>query len=153
MTAGFVLAPARLWHLPRLAAILWHFTRTTPWLPIVRTRIDDLRVLAGIIRRGWVHLVRDAGLPVGFIARDGTRIHALYIHPCAQGRGFGGMLLNQAKTQSDQLELWVVEHNLPAREFYAAQGFAEVAPGYGSGNDEKLPDILMVWTAKQKGQI
>lgn len=136
------VARARLWQLPALLQVLWAFTRRTDWLPCARSRWMDAALMARIIRRGWVwHWGGRA-----FIARDGARIHALYVHPSMRGRGLGTALLGMAKAQSDRLELWVLARNGPARRFYAAQGFVEVicCPG-GMGNDEHLPDILMIW--------
>ncbi len=138
-------APARLRHVPQLAAILWSFTRDTPWLPQVRSRRTDLGLLTKVVRRGWVRLIRDGRGPAGFIARDGARVHAIYVHPRARGKGLGRLLLDDAKSCADRLELYVVQANKPARQFYAAQGFAEVSRSSGVGNDENLPDILMVW--------
>ncbi len=138
-------ARARMWHVPQMTAILWGFARRTPWLPRVRPYRTDLRVMAQITRRGWVRVLHDARGPAAFIARDGARVHALYVHPRAQGRGLGRTLLNDAKRDAPQLELWVTEANESARAFYAAQGFAEAARGIGAGNDEALPDIQMLW--------
>jgi len=101
--------------------------------------------MAQITRRGWVRVLHDARGPTAFIARDGARIHALYVHPRVQGRGLGRALLNDAKHAAPQLELWVAEANQDARSFYAAQDFAEMARGIGAGNDEALPDIHMLW--------
>lgn len=141
-------APARLWHVPRLAGILWAFGRSAPWLPQVRARRTDLRLMTQVTRRGWVRLLRDRRGPAAFIARDGARIHALYVHPRARRRGLGRALLAEAKAEAARLELWVAEANDSARAFYAAQGFAEARRGFGEGNDERLPDILMVWQAR-----
>lgn len=139
-------APARLWHVPRLTGILWAFGRGAPWLPRVRARRTDLRLMTEVTRRGWVRMLRDGRGPAAFIARDGARIHALYVHPRARRQGLGAALLAEAKAQAGRLELWVVEANETARAFYAAQGFVETRRGLGEGNDEMLPDILMVWT-------
>ncbi|MWB79539.1 GNAT family N-acetyltransferase [Pseudooceanicola sp. 216_PA32_1] len=136
---------ARLWHVPRLARILWSFTRTTPWLPRVRTKGDDLKMMTRITRQGWVRLARDAKGPAAFIARDGQVIHALYVHPRARRQGLGRRLLDDAKARADRLELWTLQANREARAFYAAQGFAEAGRSDGRGNDEYLPDIRMVW--------
>jgi GNAT superfamily N-acetyltransferase len=128
-----------------MAAILWGFARRSPWLPRVRPYRTDLRVMAQITRAGWVHVVHDARGPAAFIARDGARVHALYVHPRAQGRGLGRALLNDAKRAAPKLELWVAEANETARAFYAAQGFAEGRRSNGDGNDERVPDIHMLW--------
>lgn len=138
-------ARGRLWHLPRLAMILWAFTRATPWLPRVRSHWDDLRALARVIRWGWVRVIREQGRVAGFLVRDGDILHALYVHPVLRGQGFGRALLAEAKAEAGVLRLWVVEANSAARAFYASQGFVEAARSAGLGNDEGLPDILMVW--------
>lgn len=134
-----------MWHVPQMAAILWGFSRRTDWLPRVRPYRTDLRVMAQITRRGWVQVMHDTRGPAAFLARDGTLLHALYVHPRAQGRGLGRALLNDAKRAAPRLELWVAEANECARAFYAAQGFAEAQRSDGAGNDERLPDIQMVW--------
>lgn len=143
--------PARLRHVPQLAAILWANGRRAPWLSRVRAPRTDLHLMATITRRGWVRMLRGrAGLPAAFIARDETRIHALYVHPRLCRSGMGRALLDDAKSRAAMLELWVAEANAPARAFYAAQGFAEAQRSAGLGNDENLPDIRMVWHAAQR---
>lgn len=138
---------ARLWHVPQMTLILWEFARRTPWLPRVRPYHVDLYVMATLTRRGWVRVLHDARGPVAFIARNGTWILALYVHPRAQRRGLGQALLNDAKRREAQLNLHVVERNHAARAFYAGQGFVEHARGRGLGNDENLDDIHMIWHA------
>ncbi|MFO7757699.1 MAG: GNAT family N-acetyltransferase [Roseovarius sp.] len=139
------IARARLWHLPRIAAILWAFTRDTEWLPRVRSPVDDLQALAWVTARGWVRVLRDRAGVSGFIIRDGSRVHALYVAPDRRGQGIGRRLLAEAKARAEILDLWVLAGNVPARAFYRAQGFREVAQGQSAGNDEGLPDILMIW--------
>ena len=148
MSVQAVPRPAQLWHVPWLLSALWAFTRSTPWLPVRRSAWLDVHLMGKIILRGWVRQLLDARGPVGFIARDGVSIHALYIHPRGQGRGLGRALLSDAKACSDRLELWVLAENSSARAFYAKEGFDEVMCGRGLGNDENLPDILMVWQAE-----
>ncbi|MGX0976400.1 GNAT superfamily N-acetyltransferase [Roseovarius sp. MBR-51] len=144
-------ARAQLWHLPRLAVILWGFTRATPWLPQVRSHWEDLRALRSVIRWGWVRVIREQGRVAGFLVRDGDILHALYVHPMRRGRGLGRALLAEAKAEAGVLRLWVVEANAAARAFYARQGFVEAARSAGLGNDEGLPDILMVWRGEGEG--
>ena len=144
-------ARAHIGHAPQLLAILWAFSRATPWLPRVRSPLTDVRLMVRAIRRGWVRVAFDASGPAGFIARDGQHIHALYVHPRACGQGLGRALIDHAKTQERRLDLWVLAANRNARGFYARQGFAEAGHGEGLGNDENLPDLRMVWHAREEG--
>ncbi|WP_300547155.1 GNAT family N-acetyltransferase [Roseovarius sp.] len=147
--SGVTPGPARYWHMPRLAVILWRFTRATPWLPQVRSRREDIRTLFKVIRWGWVRVFRDRRGVAGFIVRDGRRIHALYVDPDRRNMGVGRALLDEAKAETDALDLWVLEANAEAQAFYAANGFTECGRSPGYGNDENLPDILMVWTIQE----
>lgn len=137
------LHPARLRDVPRLTAILRSFARTTPWLPQSRRLRTDLHLMTRITRAGWVRVLRDARGTAGFIARDGARIHALYVDPRARGTGVGRALILDAQAAAPQLDLWVAAANAPARAFYAAQGFGEVA--HGIAPDENIAEIRMVW--------
>ena len=132
---------ARLWHLPRLARILWaanpRHTR--------RARIGDLRVLARLVLRGQITHVSGPLGPRGFLARDGARIHALYTHPNARRQGIGSHLLAHAQRQSPRLELWTAQDNHAARRLYGAHGFYPVALSFGQGNDEGQPDMRLIW--------
>ncbi|WP_319824610.1 GNAT family N-acetyltransferase [Thalassovita sp.] len=134
---------AYLFHLPALLNILWRHTRDAG--EDSRDRLTDLWLMAKVILRGWVRYLRDEDGAAGFIIRDGQRVHALYVHPRAQGHGVGRILLNDAKAQADRLELWTLQQNHLARAFYLAQGFLEAAHTAGDGNDEGLPDVLLIW--------
>ncbi|MBA83786.1 MAG: GNAT family N-acetyltransferase [Rhodobacteraceae bacterium] len=145
MTQGAHMGPhmARLWHVPVLLSILWLHTRTAG--ETGRGWLSDAQLMAKVVLRKWVRFVRDETGIAGFIMRDGARVHALYVHPRAQGHGVGRGLLNDAKTLSPRLELWTLQSNHLARAFYLAQGFSEVAHTAGEGNDEGLPDVCLVW--------
>lgn len=145
LSRGAAPAPARLRQLRPLLGCLWAATRHTPWLPAPRHRGADALAMARAIRRGWVQVIGDGQGVVAFSMRANHVLHALYVHPRARRRGLGRCLLDAAKQASPQLDLWVLECNLPARAFYAAQGFAEVARSPGWGNDAGLPDILLRW--------
>ena len=146
-------APANIWQVPRLCAILRAAPRGMPWLPRTRPVWTDLILLVRVCLRGWVRVLRDEQGLAGFIIRDGARVHALYVHPRAQGCGIGRALLAEAKEKAGQLDLWVVQDNRRARRFYCGEGFAEKARSTGAGNDEKLPDILMVWPPERRAEI
>ena len=143
------LGQGHIGHVPRLLAILWAFTRGTAWLPTVRSRFTDLRMICTVLRRGWVRVAYEGARPVGFIVREDSRIHALYVHPKAQGRGVGHALLQEAKAEVGHLDLYVLQQNRGAWAFYAREGFAEAGRGIGAGNDENLPDLRMIWHAQE----
>ena len=111
----------------------------------------DLCVLLRATWRGWVRVCRDEHGLAGFAIRDGARLHALYVRPGAQGRGVGRCLLTDAQNRAGRLDLWVLRDNRRARRFYIRSGFAEKARvPHGGGNDERLPDILMVWPPERR---
>lgn len=137
---------ARFYHVPMLLNILWIHTRQADQ-PVGpgRSWMTDAQLMARVVLQGWVRYLRDDKGTVGFIVREGARVHALYVHPRGQGHGVGRRLLNDAKDQCDRLELWTLQRNHLARAFYLAQGFAEARHTAGEGNDEGQPDVLLVW--------
>ena len=88
-------------------------------------------------------MAREPG-PVGFLARSGEDIPALYLAPAARGRGIGKALLDRAKVAAPRLCLWTFRDNVGARAFYEREGFREIARTEGE-NDEGLPDVRLQW--------
>ena len=115
-----------------------------PWLPKLHSRADDLVFVRGVLK---THVMRldDAG-GLGFLARRGGRIDALYVDGAARGRGLGKALLDEAKALG-HLKLWTFQANHGARAFHIREGFGEVEFSDGAGNDEKLPDVRLEWQA------
>jgi ribosomal protein S18 acetylase RimI-like enzyme len=83
------------------------------------------------------YLVADDGQSlcgVAYAAAEGedarvVTLFQLYVHPDLQGRGIGGMLLEEIEDsffESQKLRLEVEERNARAIAFYRSQGFAEV---------------------------
>ncbi|MDU8928655.1 GNAT family N-acetyltransferase [Alisedimentitalea sp. MJ-SS2] len=132
---------ARLWHLFRLARILWSAAPRRS----LRARLGDLKLLARLIRKRQITHVPGRLGPRGFLARDGNRVHALYTHPDARRQGIASLLMHEAKRQAERLELWTAQDNTQARAFYVAHGFYTASLGFGQGNDDGLPDLRMIW--------
>ncbi|MBV1895012.1 MAG: GNAT family N-acetyltransferase [Rhodobacteraceae bacterium] len=130
--------------------ILWGHLSTTSWMPQLYTAAEVIDFCGLMIDRGWVTVATFSGQIEGFIARNKTEIHALYLSQKAVGKGVGKLLLNDAKTRSKWLELWTFQAAIKAQKFYLAQNFIETERTDGAGNDEKLPDIRYVWTRKAK---
>lgn len=140
-----VLRPANPLDAGRVGAILSAWIDETPWMPRVHTRAEDIAFADMMVDRGWVTVSETAEDVLGFIARDGDDIHALYIDPEARGQGIGSALLASAMEHEDQLTLWTFQANTRAQAFYERHGFAPVEHTDGSGNDEGLPDIRYHW--------
>jgi len=130
---------------PRLADILAECIAETPWMPPLQTPKENLLCIGHLIETCDVLTIRNWRGPQGFLARDGAIIHALYLRPSARGRGQAKRLLETAKARAPRLELWAFQANIDARSFYAHEGFVEVELTDGAGNDEKLPDVRLVW--------
>jgi len=130
--------------------ILFGFQSETDWMPDLYTGAEMIAFSGDMIDRGWVTVAELDGRVVGFLARDGKEICALYLSPRINQRGIGRQLLVDAKSRSDGLRLWTFQHNEWAQRFYLRQGFVEVDRSDGARNDENLPDIAYVWTKETK---
>lgn len=139
------LGRARRFEAWAVSAILSGWTEEAGWLPKVRSRAEERRLARRMIARGWVIVARRRGRVVGFLARDGGELHALYLSRRARGQGIGRRLLEAAKAETPVLGLYAHEANAPARAFYLREGFLETGAGDGAGNDEGLPEIRLVW--------
>lgn len=145
MRARIAIGPARPSDAPAIGAILSDWIDETDWMPRIHKREDEQTFAADMVARGWVSVARRRGAVVGFLARDGEEVLALYVARTARGQGVGSALLARAKRKSRRLTLWTFQFNHPARRFYADHGFVEIERTGGAGNDEKLPDIKYLW--------
>lgn len=128
-----------------VGAILSEFVDTSDWMPRIHTRAEDIAHAARMIDLGRVHVAEDNGKVVGFCARNGDDLDALYVASEKRGQGVGAALLRHAQTVVDRLELWTFQGNEGAQRFYLRHGFVELQRTDGSGNDERLPDIQYEW--------
>ncbi len=110
-----------------LGGILWRARRQSDWQPRMFTRRDCTAFCAQMIARDWVVVAQGQGRALGFLARDGAEICALYVARAARRRGIGGQLLHNAKGQCDALWLHCRSDNMDARKFYEIQGFSGIS--------------------------
>jgi len=98
-----------------------------------------------VFTRYSVRLAEVDGEIVGFAARDGAWLMQLYVKPGWTGRGIGSTLLEviltEAAAATPILRLHTFARNVGARRFYEKHGFAAVAFGEGTGNEEGEPDV------------
>ncbi len=96
-------------------------------------------------RETWV--AEQDGDVVGYLLLDPEWVDSLYVRPDLTGQGVGSVLLDLAKSlRPGGFGLWVFETNVRARQFYLRHGLVEAERTDGSGNEEKAPDIKMVWS-------
>ncbi|MGY3437440.1 MULTISPECIES: N-acetyltransferase family protein [unclassified Marinovum] len=130
----------------KIAAILTEGNAAPPWKPHLHTGAQDVAFCGKLIDRGWVRIAEnEEGRIVGFIARDGEEIDALYVAGPDRGHGIGTVLLNDAKSACKHLELWTFQLNTGAQKFYEREGFTEIKRTDGSTNQEQLPDVRYAW--------
>ena len=99
----------------------------------------------------WVAaLPRTPGDPVGFAAWDEQWLDSLYVRPGHRGRGVGSALLDLVRAhRPDGFGLWVFAANEPARAFYARHGLVELEHTDGAANEERTPDVRLVWPGER----
>lgn len=141
------LRPATSADLPSVAEIYLAARDAAPMPPTVHPP-DEVRAWVNTwdLTRCTVWLALEDGAPIGFAQVTPTWLDGLYVLPSAQGSGAGSALLDQVKRERpDGFGLWVFEMNGPAREFYRAHGLVELERTDGSANEEREPDVKMVW--------
>lgn len=115
------------------------------------TQDDDPAALAyfaeQVLPLDQVWVSEDARGVIGVIAFTADWVNHLYVLPGHQGQGLGGLLLDMAKAQSCDLQLWTFVGNTKARRFYEARGFILEEETDGSRNMEREPDVRYRWRA------
>ena len=92
----------------------------------------------------WV--AEQGGVVVAYLILDPEWLDSLYVRPDLTGHGIGTVLVDLAKSlRPAGFALWVFESNARAKAFYERNGFFAAERTDGSGNEEKAPDIRMVW--------
>lgn len=110
----------------------------------VREWIADLLIPSGEV---VVALIADrlVGLSATSSAYGIMWLDQLYVDPTCVGRGVGSALLDEAVARASEhttVQLYTFSHNARARAFYDRHGFAVIAQGDGSSNEEGVPDVL-----------
>lgn len=118
--------------------------------PPVHTPAEDIAFFGQLLSSDaevWVAENPEIGeAPIAFSVMEVDWLHSLYVHPKAAGQGIGSVLLEFAKmSRPAGFGLWVFESNVRARAFYERHGLVAVRRTDGSGNEERSPDIQMLW--------
>ena len=128
-----------------LAGIIGDWVRETDWIPVLHSRDEDEGFVATLLGTHKVRVARKAADRLGFLARQRGRVQALHVAAEARGLGIGKALLDELKAAEFEIDLWTFQANQRALAFYRREGFSEVVRTDGSGNEEGLPDVRLIW--------
>lgn len=117
-----------------------------PWLPVIHSP-EAVREYfeETVLPNQIVYVACLSGTVVGFVAVMGDWINHLYIAPAFWRNGFGVRLVTVARQDKEQIQLWTFQENLKARAFYQRLGFKEAEFTNGEKNEEKVPDVRLIW--------
>jgi putative acetyltransferase len=121
------------------------FDQRLSWLAGLHTPAEDMAFFREHVYAACKIWGSFSGQLTGFIAFRQDWIDLLYVLPEFQGRGAGSALLDVAKSDRRQLNLWTFQQNIPARRFYETRGFRLVRETDGADNEEREPDCLYQW--------
>lgn len=141
----WTLADADVSDVPVLARILGDWVRETDWMPVLHSYEEDQGFVAELLRTHVVRVARSGTDCVGFLARQGGKVQALYIARTARGSGIGRALLQEVQADEPEIALWTFQANTRAIAFYRREGFVEAERTDGQSNEEQLPDVRMIW--------
>ena len=119
-----------------------------PTVPVVHAPGEVRRWMADeVIGRSDVWVAEVDGVITGLMVLDHGWIEQLYVDPAWLGRGLGDRFLDIARQRAGGagLQLWTFQVNEPAVRFYARHGFVEAERTDGAGNEERSPDVRLVW--------
>lgn len=122
--------------------------------PPIHSEHEDREFFAGLINgTAEVWLAESVGPEpdaLAFLAIEGDWVHSLYVRPGFTGQRIGAALLDLAKaSRPDGFALWVFESNVRAQQFYVRHGLIAVRRTDGSANEERAPDIHMLWPGEE----
>jgi putative acetyltransferase len=119
-----------------------------PDLPVIHSAEDTHRFFANLIARGVsVTVAVEDDHVCGFSAAADGWIQHLYVSPPHWRQGIGRKLIAFEKASAQSLQLWTFQQNTMARAFYARHGFVEAEFTDGAGNEERVPDVRLIWKA------
>jgi len=119
-----------------------------PWLREVHSDDETLWWMGNVVLRELsVRVATVDGAIAGFAAIKPGWLDHLYIAPGWQRAGLGTRLLAEARRIGGvPLRLWAFQRNLAARAFYRRHGFVEEELTDGAANEEREPDVRMIWS-------
>ena len=129
-----------------IAALFATSRRLLTFLPDLHTVEEDRVYVRDKVLRDFRVTVaeRDRAI-VGFMAELEGWIEHLYVDAAQLRSGVGSVLIADAQSRNEDLQLWCFANNLRGRAFYERMGFEAVKFTDGARNEARAPDILYRW--------
>lgn len=129
-----------------IAALFATSRRLLTFLPDLHTVEEDrVFVRDHVLQDYRVTVAERDGVIVGFMAELEGWIEHLYIDASQLRSGVGSVLIADAQSRNEDLQLWCFANNMRGRAFYERMGFEAVKFTDGARNEAKAPDILYRW--------
>ena len=87
----------------------------------------------------------DGDVLAGHMALADGWIEHRYVDPPRHGEGIGRALIDIAKRDHDDLQLWTYQANARARRVCEAAGFVAEEYGFDSEHDDRVPNVRYRW--------
>ena len=128
------------------AAMFSAALKSMDFFPKLHTEEEDLAFVRGFIESAETWVATEGARIVGLASIRSDWLDHLYVDPELQNRGIGSALLARVKAQCPKgFKLWTFQANDGARRFYERHGCKAMRFTDGSGNEEKLPDVMYAW--------
>jgi GNAT superfamily N-acetyltransferase len=151
MLEDLLIRPLEPWDTDEAAGVWWAARHAdgSQLPPAIHTEANVRAWFANVLLpdgQSWVAV--DDDRIVAVLTLDGDDLDQLYVEPSVAGQGIGSTLVDLAKDlRPGGLALWTFQTNTRAQAFYTRHGFTEVRRTDGGANEEKAPDVRMVWGA------
>ena len=116
------------------------------FVPKLHTAQEDRAFVRGLIAEKEVWLATRDGTVLGLACWHDGWLEQLYVDPRRHNEGTGTALLEHVMREHRQgFQLWTFQANTGARRFYKRHGCREIEWTDGEHNEEKTPDVRLVW--------
>lgn len=113
--------------------------------PTLHSLEETIVFYGEVLAAGPIWGAFDGEVLAGHIALVQGWIEHLYVDPVRNGQGIGRALIDIAKRDNNDLQLWTYRANERARRIYEAAGFVTEEYGFDPEHDDRVPNVRYRW--------